>query len=228
MKTLMLFFFSVPAILLAETKVLVDAIPSDATFLGSSMMGLPFAHAESQDVKSIETGMSEAVLKVREAASLQGFSYVCHLSVAGQDPIEISIPTAETKLKMRRRNTSITVLFYKDGHAASPGIGFSAGKVRPGRPQVSMQIDKISPAGSTPADWIYLNLPRIQSEAAKSAAPMVMLEVVGEGPFAEVTVPGMKEPLLVPEGNASLVASWYIDGVVETPSLRKPQDVHSF
>ena len=65
MKTLMLFLFSVPAILLAETKVLVDAIPSDATFLGSSMMGLPFAHAESQDVKSIETGMSEAVLKVR-------------------------------------------------------------------------------------------------------------------------------------------------------------------
>jgi hypothetical protein len=95
---------------------------------------------------------------------------------------------------------------------ATAPIAFLPGKVEAGRAQVTMQIDKTSvPPGSTPADWIYLNLPRIQSEAAKAASPFAMLQVTGEGKPAEVTVPGSKEPLMVPEGKASLTASWYID-----------------
>ena len=229
MRTYLLFLFFFPAVVLGQTKLLVDAIPSDATFLGSSVMGLPFADAESQDAKSIESDMAQTVLRLLEVAGQQDFSYVCLLSLPGEDPIEIAIPGAGTKLKLRRKNTSITVVFYSGGHSDAPALAFQAGKVGLGRPQVSMQIDRVAvPATSTPADWIYLNLPRIQAEAAKAAASIVMLQVVGEGPFVEVTVPGMKEPLLVPKGNASLVASWYIDGVVEPPLVKKPPDVQSF
>ena len=199
----------------ADTQVLVDAVPSDATYLGSSVVGLPFRHAASQEVKSMEAGLSEAVRSVLQAAEKQGFSFVCLLSVPGENPIEISIPTVSTKLKLRRQNTAIRVAFYKDGHATKP-IAFAAGKVGPGKPHVSMQIDKVSiPEGWTSVDWIYLNLPRIQSEAVKSNSPVALLQVTGERPLLEVAIPGMKEPLMVPEGSASLIASWYIDAAAE-------------
>jgi hypothetical protein len=110
----------------------------------------------------------------------------------------------------------VTVAFYKDGRAEATPVAFVAGEVKPGKPHVSMKIDQISvPSFSSPADWIYLNLPRIQSEAIKGAAPIAMLQVTGKGPSVEVAVPGMKEALIVPEQDASLTASWYLDSAAQ-------------
>ena len=224
MKSLVFVLLCFPTCLMAELKLLVDEIPSDATFAGSRPFRLPFKDAGSQDLKTMQTGISSAVSGFLKVAEKQDFSYICLLSIAGENPVEISIPTSTKKLKLRRTNTSIVVAFYKGGSVAAKPITFSVGHVTVGQPQVSMQIEKVSvPLASNPADWIYLNLPRIQSEAVKGGASVAMLQLKGEGPFAEVAVPGLKNPLMVPEGKAMLTASWYIDDAAAEKPLRQPQ-----
>ena len=223
MKSLVFVLLCLPTCLMAELKLLVDEIPSDATFAGSRPFGLPFKDAGSQDFKTMQAGISSAVSGFLKVAEKQDFSYVCLLSIPGENPVEISVPKSTKKLKLRRTKTSIVVVFYKGGSTPPKPVTFSAGHVTVGQPQVSMQIEKVPlPSASTPADWIYLHLPRIQSEAVKGGAAVAMLQLKGEGPFAEVAVPGLKNPLLVPEGRATLTASWYIDDIAEKP-MRQPE-----
>ena len=228
MKSWVFVLLCLPSCLMAELKLLVDEIPSDATFAGSRPFSLPFKDAGAQDLKTMQTGISSAVAGLLKVAGKQDFSYVCLLSIAGENPVEVSLPTATKKLKLRRTNTSIVVVFYNGGSIEAKPVTFSVGHVTVGQPQVSMQIEKVSmPLASTPADWIYLNLPRIQSEAVKGGASVAMLQLKGEGPFAEVAVPGLKHPLMVPEGKATLTASWYIDAVAEKPLDKQKAEVLS-
>jgi hypothetical protein len=216
MKTLVLLLFCLPGLLFGETKVLVDAIPSEAMFVGSSPFRLPFQDAESQDPKSIEIGMSSAISGILQSTAQQGFSYICLLSAPGDDPVEVLIPAANAKLKLRRTKTSVTVVFYKGGAAATTPVSFSAGQLDASKPHVSLRCKKISvPPGITTSGWIYFNLSRIQAEAAKAGSHVAMLQTEGTGAVTQVAIPGMKEPLMVHEDQTTLTASWYIDAAME-------------
>jgi hypothetical protein len=216
MKTLLLLLFCLPGLLFGETKVLVDAIPSGAMFLGASPFRLPFQDAESQDPKSIETGMSSAISGILQSTTQQGFSYICLLSAPGDDPVDVFIPAANAKLGLRRTRTSVTVVFYKGGSAATTPVSFSAGQLDANKPHVSVTFKKISlPPGITTSGWIYFNLPRIQAEAAKAGSRVAILQTEGTGAVTQVAIPGMKEPLMVHEDQPTLTASWYIDAAAE-------------
>jgi len=83
--------------------------------------------------------------------------------------------------------------------------------------QVSVRIQKIRvPEGGSTAGWVYFNLPRIQADAEKSGAAKVWLAVEGEGPVVPVPIPGMKTPLLVPDGKSVLTATW-MDASAKSP-----------
>lgn len=221
MKPLLLLLFCLPGLLFGETKVLVDAIPSGAMFVGASPFRLPFQDAGSQDPKSIEIGMSSAISGILQSAAQQGFSYICLLSAPGDDPVDVFLPAANAKLKLRRTKTSVTVVFYKGGEATTTPISFAAGQLDARKPHVSMKFEKISvPPGITTSGWIYFNLSRIQAEAAKAGTYVAILQTEGTGAVTQVAIPGMKEPLMVHEDKPTLTASWYIDAAAEA-RLRK-------
>ncbi len=222
MKRFLLLLIFLPGLLFGETKVLVNTIPAGATFAGASPFRLPFQDAGSQDPKSIANGLSSAIAGILPAATQQGFSYLCLFSSPGKNPIEIFIPAANTTLKLRPTKTSLAVVFFKGGEPTTSPVLFSTGAVDAQKPHVAVKFQKISvPPGVTTAGWIYFNLPRIQAEAAKAGSKMVMLQVEGTGAVTEVPIPGLIDPLLVPEGKTVLTASWYLDAGAET-RLRKP------
>ncbi len=214
MKKIILLFLlglCLPVALWAQAKVLVDAIPTAATYIGSTPITLPFKDAASEDPKQIEAGLNEAVNGILPAAAQQGISSLCLLATRDDQPIGIRIAAAQAELKLSRTRTVVLVLFYRDGHAATSRVDYSLAKPGTKTGLVSTTFQKISvPAGSSTADWVYYNLPRIQAEAEKAKSPVVFLSAGGSGPATAVLIPGLKEPLMVPEDHSTLTATWYM------------------
>lgn len=203
---------SSPDSLWGQAKVLIDAIPTGGMFAGVTPIALPFKDAAKEDPKQIEEGLNGAVSSILPVASQQGFSYICLLSAPGDQPIEIRISAGKAKLKLSRTGTSVLALFYKGGHEANSRIDYSTGSPEAKAAHVSSTFQKIAvPQGTTTAGWIYFNLSRIQAEAEKAKSPIVFLSAGGNGAVTAVPIPGMKEPLRVPEDRSTLTATWSMD-----------------
>lgn len=213
MKNLLrVFCVLLPTALVAQPKILIDAIPTGAAFAGVTPLGMPFKDAAKEDPQRIENGLNGAMNSFLPSAAQQGFSYLCLLSAPGDQPIEIPITSAHAKLKLSRTNTQVYVLFYRGGREAAVPVTYSTDLPKDKKSTVSTSIRLISaPAGGSVAGWIYFNLPRIQAEAEKGAKHTVFLQTSGEGPVTAIPIPGLKEPLLVHERNVTLNATWSMD-----------------
>ena len=74
MKNLILVFLMfAPGLLWADTKVLIDAVPTGAEFAGVTPIGLPFKDAEKVNAKDIEAGLNAAVAGILPTGARQGF-----------------------------------------------------------------------------------------------------------------------------------------------------------
>jgi hypothetical protein len=207
-----------PVALWSQAKLLVDAIPTGASFVGVTKIALPFKDAANENPKDIEAGLGGAISQMLPAASQQGFSYVCLLSAPGDQPVVIHLAAGKADLKLSRTGTAVFALFYKGGHEATRPTAYSTGSPEPKTAHVSVTFKKISvPQGTTTAGWIYFNLPRIQAEAEKEKSATVFLSAGGSGTTTAVPIPGMKEPLLVPEDQSTLAAAWYMDPANAAP-----------
>jgi hypothetical protein len=216
MRGLALFLLLAPGVALADAKVLVDAIPSDGVLFGVSPVGMPFRDAETADPKAIGEGLSAAVSGMIPGATQRGISYICLLSSPGDNPVEAFIKPANATLRLRRRNTTLTAVFFTGGSLSPLPMIFVAGAPAPGKPSVSEQFKKIIvPPGVTTAGWVYFNLTRVLRSADKAAAAEVFLKMEGGGASSPMAIPGMKEPMMVFEDHATLTAAWY------DPTLRR-------
>jgi len=202
-----------------QTRVLVGAIPTGASFAGVTPLRLPFADAEKAEVKSIENGLNQAVAGILPAAEQQGFSFICLLSAPGDSPVEIPIPLAKAKLKLSRKNTSVVVLFYRGGHEPVVAELYSTGAAETKVPHVSTNFKKIMvPEGGSTAGWVYMDLTRVQAEAEKAKSPVIFISAEGGGRAVPVPIPGLKDPLMVPDETSILNVSWYL------PADARPND----
>jgi hypothetical protein len=208
---LVLLFLLAPALARAGVTVLVDAVPTLGQFYGMSPVGLPFRDAQTVKPEDISSGLSRAVAGMIPSAEQAGITFICLLSPAGDNPVEAYIAPAKAFLRLRRRNTTLTAVFYRGGEAPQIPMIYSVGNIDRKKPNVSAKIDKIAvPAGVTTAGWIYFNLPRIQDAANKAGSAIVFLKVAGTGASSLVAIPGLKEPLTVYDDHAALTASWYM------------------
>jgi hypothetical protein len=212
-------FFWISLGLPAQPRILIDSIPTAASFAGVTPLTLPFADANQADPKNIEEGLNRAITSMLPAAQQQGFSYICLLSAAGDDPIEIPITAAQTKLRLSRKGTAIDVVFYRGGREPANSASYSMGAPESKSPHVSTIFKKIAvPTGGSTAGWVYFNLTRVQGEAEKSKSPSIFISATGIGPLVPVPIPGMKTALMVPDEKSTLNVSWYI------PADTKPSD----
>jgi hypothetical protein len=216
MRGLALLLLLAPAAALADAAVLVDAVPSDGVLFGMSPVGMPFRDAEASNPKDISEGLSAAVSAMIPGATQKGISFICLLSSPGDNPVEAFIKPANATLRLRRRNTTLTAVFYTGGHPSPLPMVYAAGDPPTGKSSVKVKFDKIAvPPGVTTAGWVYFNLPRIQGSAEKAAAPEVFLRLEGTGSSSAMAIPGMKEPMIVHDDHAALTAVWY------DPTLRR-------
>lgn len=215
-KLLSLFGFFMPAILVAQPTVLIDAIPTGAAFAGVTPLRLPFQDAAKENPPRIEQGLNGAMNGFLPGAAQQGFSFICLLSAPGDHPIEIPIAAAHAKLKLSRTNTAVFVLFYRGGREATVPVTYSTETPTEKKGTVSTTIRLISaPPGGSVAGRIYFNLPRIQAEAEKGKTHTVFVQTNGEGPITAIPIPGLKEPLRVHERNVTFNATWSMDPKIE-------------
>ena len=199
-----------PCLAMAQPQVLVNAIPSGAEFLGRSTAKPPLPDLANADPKAVETGLAAAIAGVIPLAEKNGVTYVCLLSAPGDDALEFEVPPAREKLKLRAKGSSFEILFYKGGEALKSPVSYSLEKPDSDADRTNISFKKVfvSP-GWTTADWIYFNLARIQAAAAKAGATQVFLAVSGTGSLEPVAIPGVKEPLMAPTGQAAFSATWY-------------------
>jgi len=200
-----------PGLMGAHPTVLIDAIPAAGTFLGMSPIGLPFKDAGTADPKMIGEGLNAAISRLLPGAEQRGMSFICLLSPSGDDPIRVFIAAALTELSLSRTNTSVTVLFYRGGQESLTPPKYSLG-TPPKKGTVNMNVKKISvPQGVTTAGWMYLNLSRFQAEAEKAGSPIIFLQSGGTGKSAPVVIPGLKEPLMAFDDDATFGGTWFMD-----------------
>jgi len=210
LKRFLLLFLTAPLWARAEATVLVDAIPSGGAFVGLAPVGLPFRDAETADPKGISDGLSQAVAGLVAGATRQGISYICLLSSPGDNPVEAYIAPAKATLRLRRRNTFLSAVFFRGGDVSPIPLIYAFGRPDPKKPNVSGEFKKIAvPPGVTTAGWIYFNLARVQAAALKADSGIVFLEAGGSGASSPVAIPGMKEPLVVIDDHATFTAAWY-------------------
>lgn len=222
MRQTLLILLCLPGLLLAEPTVLVDAIPTGGIFLGASPIGMPFRDAETVDRVSIENGLSSVVTNFLLSAEKNGISYICLLTAPGDKPIEVFISPANAILRLGRKNTSVMAAYYRGGSVAPTHIIFTTGKPEPKKPTVSAKFQKISvPAGVTTAGWVYFDLTRIQAEVLKAGSNTVFLQVEGIGTTSPVPIPGMKEPLMMFDGQTTFTATWYMSPEMEAAHERQ-------
>jgi hypothetical protein len=216
MRGFVLLLLFAPGLALADATVLVNAIPSGAGFFGMTPVGLPFRDAETANPKDIAAGLSAAAAGMIPGATQRGISFICLISSPGDNPVEAFISPASATLKLRRRNTTLSAVFFTGGSVAPLPMIYVAGAPEPKKSSVSAKFQKIAvPQGVTTAGWIYFNLTRVQQSADKAAAAEVFLKIEGSGPSSPVSIPGMKEPMMVYEDHAALTAAWY------DPTLRR-------
>ncbi len=194
----------------ADPTVLVDAVPSGGMFLGVSPVGLPFKDADSFNPKDIGTGLSGAVAHMIPGAAQKGISFICLLSSPGDKPVEVFISPANATLRLRRKNTTLSAVFFSGGRNPLLPMIFVAGAPDPKKPNVSAQFEKIAvPPGVTTVGWIYFNLTRIQDSAEKAGSPVAFLKIAGKGSSSPIAIPGMKEPMMAFDEKATLTGAWY-------------------
>ncbi|MEO6994224.1 MAG: hypothetical protein ABI273_11380 [Lacunisphaera sp.] len=198
-----------PLVLWAQPRVLVNSIPTAASFAGVTPLRLPFADAQTQDPKEIEAGLNQAIAGLLPSLEQQGYSYICLLSAAGDQPIEVPIAAAKAKLALSRKGTAIEVLFYRGGHEAANPASYLVGTPPSKTAHLSLSIKKISvPAGGSTAGWVYYNLTRVQADAEKAKSQTIFISASGSGPVVAVPIPGMKDALMVPDEKSTLDLSW--------------------
>jgi hypothetical protein len=191
----------------ADTQLLIDAIPTGGAYGGSTLLGLPFRDAETANLREVTEGINGAITQFLPAATQQGFTFLCLLSIPGTNPIEIPVRATGATLKLSRKQTKVVVLFYQGGHAPA-GVSYSLA-VPPKASVMSASFEKISvPEGTTAHDWIYFNLTRLQAELEKAKTPTLFLQATGEGALIPVAIPGLNVPLLIPEKKTKFTASW--------------------
>jgi len=211
---------SISGVLSGQTRVLVGEIPTGASFAGVTPLRLPFSDAEKADPKDIEAGLNRAVAGILPAAEQRGFSFICLLSAPGDSPIEIPITAAKAKLKLSRKKSSVSVLFYSGGHEPAVGELYSVGAPESKVPHASTNFKKLAvPPGGSTAGWVYFDLTRVQAEAEKAKSPAIFISAEGTGVAVPVAIPGLKEPLMVPDDTSVLNVSWYL------PAGTKPGDI---
>lgn len=194
----------------ADATVLVNAIPSGAAFYGVTAVGMPFHDAESANPKDIGAGLSHAVASMIPAATQNGITFICLISSPGDNPVEAFIEPANAVLRLRRKNSTLSVVFFRGGATPTLPMIYTAGSPDPKRPNVSAQVKKIAvPPGVTTAGWVYFNLTRVQETADKAGAPEIFLKIGGTGASSPIAIPGMKEPMMVYEDAATLTEAWY-------------------
>lgn len=207
-----LLFLIVPLVVWGEPKVLVDAIPTGATFAGLTPIRLPFKDAAKEDPEKIAEGLNGALGQILPAATSRGFSYICLVSAPGDKPVAIPIVAAKSNLMLRGTNSMVLAVFYRGGHEATSKTTYSPGIPEKKTGSVSATVEKVAlPEGVNTAGWVYLNLTRIQEEAEKAKSPTVFVSAGGTGTVTEVPIPGMKEPLMVPEEKSTFTATWRMD-----------------
>jgi hypothetical protein len=216
MRGFVLLLLFAPGLALADAAVLVNSIPSGAGFFGMTPVGLPFRDAGTANPKDIGVGLSAAVAHMIPGATQSGITFICLLSSPGDNPVEAFISPANATLRLRRRNTTLSAVFFTGGSLDPLPMVYVAGDPAPKRPSVSAKFQKIAvPPGVTTAGWVYFNLTRVQQIADKASAAEVFLRIEGSGTSSPISIPGMKEPMMVFEDHAALTAAWY------DPTLRR-------
>jgi hypothetical protein len=214
-------FLCAPAALDAHPTVLIDAIPAAGTFIGLSPIGLPFKDAGTANPKVLKEGLNGAISRMLSDGERKGVSFICLLSPSSDDPVPVFILAALGELKLSRTNTSITVLFYRGGHESLHPPAYTLAAPPAGKAKVSMNIKKISvPSGVTTAGWMYFNLSRMQAEAEKAGSPFIFLQSGGTGKSVPVIIPGLKEPLMAYDDDATFGGSWYMDPKMDAAHVR--------
>ena len=194
--------------------VLVDAIPSDAViFYRQIDVKLPPEKIKDMSDVEIEQGLAELMSStLMPFAKEHDTQFICLLAAKGEDARGFAIPGSEAKLMLSMKNPAFVAVFYKGGRIETSPVAFSTGKPGSGRSVISMSLKNMAAPSDTPLSlWVYFNLARIQSAAAKAGSSEVFLATSGTGKTVPVTIPGMKEPLQVFENDSELKASWYAD-----------------
>jgi hypothetical protein len=183
---------------------------------------MPFRDAESVDSATIGKGLSEAVSGFLQSAEKNGISYICLLSAPGDKPIEVFVSPANATLKLSRKNSAVIAAYYHGGTVSPTQFIYTRDKPDAKRPKVSIKFQKISvPAGVTTAGWVYFDLARVQSEVLKAGSNTVFLQVDGVGATSPVPIPGMKEPLMMYDGQTTFTAAWYMGAEAEAAHERQ-------
>jgi hypothetical protein len=207
----------------ATPTVLVDAIPTDASFINYAAVKVPITDLSQADPTEIEQGLASSISWATPDAVKDGASYICLLSAAGDHPRSFTVGAASSSLKLRTKNSSFVIVLYGGGTTPTPRVTYSLDKPDPNRAVESEQLTEIVvPKGWDVAAWVYFNLPKIQAKALKAGASQIFLEASGQGPKTGVVIPGLKEPLMIPTGETVLTASWYTQKQGDQRGDREP------
>jgi hypothetical protein len=199
-----------PVSALAAPVVLVDAIPSGASFVSEVEVRVPIADLSKADPKEVEAGLASAISSAASFAEANGANYICLLSAPGDDALGFRVEAADGTLRLRSTNASFVVVFYQGGDAPPAGFSYSTEKPEIPDDRVRVSIKKVAvPDGWTTAGWIYFNLPRFQLAASKAGATRIFLASSGQGEAFPFVVPGLKEPLMVFPERTELSVIWY-------------------
>src|SRR5690348_15649538 len=153
----------------ATPTVLVDAIPTDASFINYATVEVPITDLSQAAPREVEEGLASSISQVTSYAVEAGASYICLLSAAGDHPRSFTVRAASAPLKLRTKNSSFVVVLYGGGTTPLPRITYSLDKPDPNRAVESEQLtEMIVPKEWDAATWVYFNLPKIQAKALKA------------------------------------------------------------
>ena len=210
MKVLLIALCLIPCLALGQPALLVNAIPTAGEFFSHTTVHAPVSDLKNADAKEVEAGLTAAIAGAIPFAEKNGITYICLLSAAGDDALEFQVGSAQEKLKLRAKNASFKVVFYRGGETLKNAFSYSTDKPDSDAKRVQITMKKVAvPHGWTTADWVYFNLPRIQATASKAGATQVFLAATGKGVTESVVIPGVKEPLVTFSEETVVSFAWY-------------------
>jgi hypothetical protein len=200
-----------PVLASASPTVLVDSIPTGATFFNVATVRLPYHDLDNVDSKDVEAGISSAIANAMQFSEPNAVSYICLLSAAGDSVRSFAIDAGHPRLYLPQIDPSFIMILYRGGRDTTERITYSLKKAESYRKHITMTLKMVSvPTEWTTAAWVYFNLSKIQDEISKVGATQVFLESEGKGVTSPVIIPGLKDPLMVYTDKATISATWYV------------------
>ena len=222
MKALLVSLCLIPALAAAVPTVLVDAVPTGASFFNYATVQVPIPNLEKADPKVVEAGLASSISGVMTFAEKNGVTHICVISTGGDSAKSYQVGATGAKLKLQTINPSFVILLYREGSDDQFRFAYSLDRPDPNIPHMSIQIKKVEvPNGYTTAAWFYFNLSKIQQKALKDGATTIFIQSSGKGAKSTVIVPGVNTPLNVFDEESVISASWYVGNDKTTKAMPK-------